>query len=201
MTYGVKMFNSMSYFDDGNAMANLTVHFASRYIAAFDAYAAGNFSKVSGPWMSAFNWAASGHSNATENLLLGMNAHINYDLAIATYQMGYNTLERKPDYDRINDLLGYVMNNVSVDLGERYDPTLLPSPIDALVLPLIISWRESAWTTSVLYAVSLLTDLLIAVNEAAVTTATILFQPLRFENTTSARIAYCQANHAPSKLN
>jgi hypothetical protein len=200
MTYGVKMFNHMSYFDDGNAMANMTVHFAGRYMAAYDAYAARNFSEVSGPWMSAFNWAASGRSNATENLLLGMSAHINYDLAITTFEVGFNTLEKKPDYDRINDLLGKVMYNISMDLGERYDPSLLPSPIDGIVLPLIISWRANAWTNSVLYKLSLLTDLLIAVHEIAATTATILFQPLRFSNTTSARVAYCEAHHMPSKL-
>ena len=39
--------------------------------------------------MEYFDWAAGGYSNATENLFLGMNSHINYDLAIATWESGY----------------------------------------------------------------------------------------------------------------
>jgi len=201
MTYGARVFIGNHYFDDGNAMAAYTVHFATRYIDAFDAYVAGNLDDVSGPWIQTFNWAASGKSNASENLFLGMNAHINYDLAIATAESGFNTLERKPDFDRVNDLLGFVMANISLDVVQRYDPSLLPGPLDGIILPLIISWRESAWTTSTLYSLELLAPLLQGLSEVTATAAALLYQPLRLCSTSADRIAFCSAHHAPSKIN
>jgi len=140
------------YFDDGNSMANFITKFAGRYIAAFDAWNTDE-TTVSKPWQQAFSNAASGNSNATEDLLLGMNAHINYDLAIATYEAGYYALNRKADYDRLNDGLKEIIYNVSVELGYRYGPAMSPSVLKGIAqsASVIIGWRANAWNNAVLF--------------------------------------------------
>ena len=54
--------------------------------------------------------------------MLGMSAHINYDLAIATDLSGYsaNPSKYKTDYDRINDVLQDALPPVATALSTYY---------------------------------------------------------------------------------
>ena len=68
-------------FEDNARMERLDVVFASRYLTAIDAYWASQ--KPTRSWAYAFGQAEQSDNTVLHHLLLGMNAHINLDLAIA----------------------------------------------------------------------------------------------------------------------
>lgn len=96
-------------FDDNERMARVLVTFANRYFAALSTYR--NKGTPSGPWNQAFKMTRRRTLNVLQHLLLGMNAHINYDLAItvATVVTADEMAGFKPDFMRINKCLGSLM--------------------------------------------------------------------------------------------
>jgi len=207
MTHGAKQLIADLYFDNGNDMADFVVTFASRYTTAFDNWAAGDLCGVSSPWQEAFSFGQTNMSTAQQDLELGMNAHINYDLAIATYESGYAVDSKKPDYDRVNDLMSDIIYNITVDIGDRYDPSLSPGGLNNAefwtMLQVIIGWRESAWVDAVTYK-TVLGELagqeLQDTYEAAAATEAVAMEAGSLENTSVSRIGYCEAHHAPSRV-
>jgi len=201
MTRGGLQTVQEGYYDDGNAMANLIVVFASRYIAAIDTYY--NGSTPSPPWQQAFNFGATNRSSAYDDVMLGINAHINYDLGIAVYTSGYGDewWDRKTDYDRINDLLANITDPSLCDMGTRYDATLKPTVINIVeneaVLQIFVEWRNNAWNNGL----SLFnktdderSDIETNMSNQAVLIAQAYETPSLF-STAPSRIAYCAANH------
>ncbi len=104
-------------FDDGPRMDRVDTAFANYYLRAYAAHRDGG--TVSAPWRLAFDFARGSKSGIFQHLLLGMNAHINFDLAqaVADEEAG-NLPVFKDDYDRINDilfeLLGPLQDTVAV---------------------------------------------------------------------------------------
>ena len=66
-------------FEDNARMERLDVIFANRYLAAYDAHRAGR--TPTRAWMFSFAVARQWWPIVLQHLLLGMNAHINLDLA------------------------------------------------------------------------------------------------------------------------
>ena len=95
-------------FDDGDRMNKMDTAFANYYFAAIDG------SCVSRPWKVAFDFAATSKPGVFQHLLLGMNAHINYDLpqAVVDVVSGPGIDDVHQDYDRINDILLRLLNPV-----------------------------------------------------------------------------------------
>jgi len=108
------------YFDDDQRMEVLDVTFASRYLTAFHQWRAGDPS-ISACWKVAFDAVADPTLIILQNLLAGMNAHINYDLGIAAAQVA-GTLEGldslHDDFNKINSLLACLVPTVFTELGE-----------------------------------------------------------------------------------
>jgi len=207
MTHGAMQMIANLYFDNGDDMADFVVTFATRYITAFDNWASGDLEGVSDPWIVYFNNALSNMSTVSQNLELGMNAHINYDLAIATVIAGYAVPCKKPDYDRVNDLMSDIIYNLTVDLSDRYDSSLAPGGIndveDYATLQLIIGWRENALVDAVSYYNALTEgeqQVLQDINEGEATTGADAIALENLENTYTSRKEYCEANHAPSRV-
>src|SRR5436190_1426652 len=73
------------YFDDDARGEALDVTFATRYLTAYRQWRTGN-SSMSACWAVAFGAVAKPKLIILQNLLAGMNAHIAYDLGIATAQ-------------------------------------------------------------------------------------------------------------------
>lgn len=128
------------------------VLFADFYFRAFDRYVRGQ--PVPDAWRIAFDAAAGGATNAGHDVFLGMNAHIQRDLPYVLARVGLRTpggRSRKPDHDRVNEILTTVIDRVEDEVAKRYDPffTLAdakPSPLEELTaLELLKSWREGAW--------------------------------------------------------
>src|SRR3954465_12350167 len=70
-------------FVDGARMGRFVTTFANRYLAALDALALGNDSGPPRAWQVAFRAGARAHTMILQHVLVGMNAHINYDLPLA----------------------------------------------------------------------------------------------------------------------
>lgn len=108
------------YFADDARMETLDVTFASRYLTAYGQWKAGD-PAISACWKVAFDAVADPGLILLQNLLVSMNAHINYDLGIATAQVagtlqGLESLQ--DDFDKINDLLASVTPTVFSEIGE-----------------------------------------------------------------------------------
>jgi hypothetical protein len=104
-------------FRDGARMERLDVHFAQRYIAAYDAYRAGT--DTTQAWRIAFD-AGTQRLTLMQHLMLGMNAHINLDLGVAAAEVmpagQVGLLEE--DFFVINGLLSEQIEVMQVALGK-----------------------------------------------------------------------------------
>src|SRR5262245_19008943 len=81
VTIKVKEGIAAGLFEDGPRMEKLDVTFASRYLAALDSFRRGQpWSKC---WLVCFRLAPGWRPIILQQLLAGMNAHINFDLGIA----------------------------------------------------------------------------------------------------------------------
>lgn len=110
------------YFDDNARMEKLDVVFANRYLEAIYAYWDGK--PASKCWEVAFQNKSNDKLIILQQLLLGMNAHINYDLAIATAEVapGDKISSIENDFQKIMQLLSDMIDDV-----ERRIETVSPS--------------------------------------------------------------------------
>lgn len=116
VTIQVKEGIAAGRFDDGPRMERLDVLFASRYLDALERYRKGE--QPSKCWQVAFQAADSWRLIILQHLLLGINAHINLDLGIAAAQTspGQQLHDLKPDFDRINEILSDLLDEVQKDI-------------------------------------------------------------------------------------
>ena len=106
------------YFDDDIRMEKLDVAFAGRYLDAYAQWKAGDH-KLSHSWNVAFDAVANPYALILHHLVLGINAHINYDLGIAAAEVAPSPIEleaMKNDFDKINTLLGGVVPSLLSEL-------------------------------------------------------------------------------------
>jgi hypothetical protein len=107
------------YFDDDQRMETLDVTFATRYLTAFQQWRTGDPS-ISACWKVAFDAVGDPALIILQNLLVGMNAHIDYDLGIAAAQIA-GTMEGleslHDDFNKINALLGCLVPTVFSEIG------------------------------------------------------------------------------------
>ncbi|HEY5372595.1 MAG TPA: DUF5995 family protein [Polyangiaceae bacterium] len=100
-------------FVDGARMGRFVTAFANRYLAALDAVALGD----GGParaWQVAVDAAARPHTMILQHVLVGMNAHINYDLPLAVLAAanGGKLADLEQDFNAINDILAALLDPV-----------------------------------------------------------------------------------------
>lgn len=200
MTYGLRNHIRDLYFDDGERMSNFTVKFAGRYLQWLD-YDAANRTDVVEVWEQTFDYGRSGKSSIMEDLYLGMNAHINYDLANIVHEMNYAAY--KADYDRVNDILKQAMGPIMNDIASRYDPDVnstLVTIVAPVLLQVIMGWRETSWLDGILLIASPLTRPVIrlTMNTAAIANSL----PYKTYNvaclgasTRPERLSFCSAHH------
>jgi hypothetical protein len=126
--------------------------FADVYFRTVRAAAAGR--RVPPAWRIAFGTARSGDANAGQDMLLGINAHVQNDMPFVLAALGLRTrsgASRKPDHDRFNAVLDRAYEPVVQAVARRYDPLLFTtnaswSPIDDVAgLEVVKEWREGVW--------------------------------------------------------
>jgi Family of unknown function (DUF5995) len=105
-------------------------------------------------WRIAFQTAASGDANAAQDMLLGINAHVQNDMPFVIAALGLRTPDgdsRKPDHDAENAVLNHAYERVVSAVGRRYDSIISItnaswSPIDDIAgLEAVRGWREVVW--------------------------------------------------------
>lgn len=118
VTRKVKEGIESGYFEDGPRMERLDVIFADRYLEALAAYRRGE--KPSAAWLLAFEAAGRWRPLILQQLLVGINAHINLDLGIAaaTVAPGSSLAALRTDFDRINEILFSLVAEVENTIGE-----------------------------------------------------------------------------------
>ena len=126
------------------------VAFANFYRMALLNWESGNIDHVPAAWQIAFQRPA---GSVLQDLLLGMNAHINHDLprTVAVMGTGLDVERAHRDYLRVNETLAAVMDEMQRLLAAKYDPLLgildeLFQGWDEFFFTLLfIDWRGEAW--------------------------------------------------------
>jgi hypothetical protein len=138
----------------------LSGHFSTLYFKSLKAPA------TERAWTLAYETAARPGSSVVENALLGINAHINFDLprAIAKNLEGddvgdFMTMQkRKFDHDQVNNLLVRTLNPVQEILAKDYEPGIaaadwLLGHLDERVSEAALRhYRERVWWDALAYA-------------------------------------------------
>ena len=102
----------------------------------------------------AFEIARSGEVTGAQDMLLGINAHVQNDMPFVLAQLGLRTRSgtpRKPDHDRVNDVLASGYDRVVDAVRERYDASMGLTnppgvPADNVAgLEMVRQWRENVW--------------------------------------------------------
>ncbi|XCF06817.1 DUF5995 family protein [Tamlana crocina] len=122
VTISVKEKLGTGYFDDDARMELLDVVFANRYLLAYANYKANKSNTKS--WEVAFSLSKNNDLIVLQHLILGMNAHINLDLGIAAAQISTpsNIHLLESDFNKINDILGELVDEVKSNLSVIWRP-------------------------------------------------------------------------------
>ena len=118
VTAKVKEGIAQGRFEDGPRMERLDVTFANRYLEAMDQFRRGQ--RTTRCWLVSFKAAAAWRPIILQDLLLGMNAHINFDLGIAAAEIapGDELPSLQHDFDEINNILAALVEQVESEINE-----------------------------------------------------------------------------------
>lgn len=143
---------ALGHFEDNQRLETLDVAFANMYLDAYKAYK--NDQEVSNVWAYAFTLADEPLS-ILQHIMLGMNAHINLDLGVATAKTmyGQEILDIEADFNTVNDILHRITNELQ-DRLSRVSPfmfilDLLGKNTDEKVIDFSIrKAREQSWNSA-----------------------------------------------------
>jgi hypothetical protein len=137
-------------FDNGARMERLDVMFANRFLLAVQQHR--NRQTASGSWQATFDASRKRSTLVLQHLLLGMNAHINFDLGIAAVEAANrNDLQSiRNDFNAINTILGFLIFEVMNELN-RVSPLLSLFGFHATNESIMIQFsitnaRDGAWS-------------------------------------------------------
>ena len=139
-------------------MKSYQTEFANQYRKALHAYATAQRSQVPNAWLLAFDAAATGQTLIIQDALLGMNAHINHDLAFAIekVKIAPDSASRYLDHTRVNAVLNDVGDEIVAALGSLYGAQYAAvdsafGAADELFLAVgMAASRQNAWNNAVL---------------------------------------------------
>jgi hypothetical protein len=140
------------FFADGAFLSKLDVTFANRYFAALQAAATSQATPRS--WQVLIDARADQRVESIQFAMAGVNAHINFDLALAVIDtcvaLGTRPQDgsQHADYQKINQIFGEEMQN----LREHFESSLVLS-VDKATSPvlnliddnLVVVLRDGAW--------------------------------------------------------
>lgn len=135
-------------FNHPEDLEELDIRFAELYFDAVDKYLTDGEKKP--PWRKYFEYTERNDSKPVLELVLGINAHINSDLAQTLHEKNYTNRE---DFQKIDRILAESLIPVLTELGfSRKDPGCLGilglQPVSWLGLRKILNWRELTWENS-----------------------------------------------------
>jgi hypothetical protein len=128
--------------------------FANVYFRTVRAWEKGRAEVVPPAWRIAFETAEQGSVLGAQDMLLGINAHVQNDMPFVLAQLGLRDRRgrsRKPDHDYLNKALSLGYEPVVGAVQARYDRAMsLTNPKslfleDMVGLELVRLWREQVW--------------------------------------------------------
>jgi hypothetical protein len=146
-------------FMDNTWVDHLLERFAGYYFEAVDAYEQ-QPAEAPRAWQVAFESARDPNSAALQKLLLGVNAHINYDLVLTVVELMEPEWQglteefqrgRHTDFCHVNEIIGATIDAVQDEVLEPASPMMelidrLMGPVDELLISRIITeWRDEVW--------------------------------------------------------
>lgn len=154
-------------FRDSEWVNKLLTTFADYYFHAVDAFE-GRDDECPQVWKVAFGAAVDDGIHPLRVLFLGINAHINYDLALSVVDVmdDWNELDadhrniRRSDYDMVDTVISRTVDAVQDNVVAPTSPTMalldrFLGPIDEWLFGMLITnWRRDTWAD----AISLLTS-------------------------------------------
>jgi hypothetical protein len=150
-------------FDDPAWVLRLLHHFADYYFDALADYEQAP-ATTAAVWRDAHDRCRDDRLHPVQLLLLGVNAHINYDLVLALEDLlapEWDRLSparrqaRYEDHCRVNDVIGRTIDAVQDEIMEKAAPEMdvvdrALGPVDEWAISRLISqWRESVWQHAV----------------------------------------------------
>jgi hypothetical protein len=138
--------------DDPKYLYTEDAVFANFYFRTIRAWDRGD--PVPDAWRIAFQAAEHGNRFGAQDMLLGINAHVQNDMPFVIASLGVRTPDgesRKPDHDEINNVLSRAYQPVVDAVRARYDASLdltnpAQVPIDDIAgLEAVRAWRELVW--------------------------------------------------------
>ncbi|HEV3073120.1 MAG TPA: DUF5995 family protein [Thermoanaerobaculia bacterium] len=157
VTLAVRQGIARGLFDDGPRMQRLDTVFANRYLDAYQTFLGGG--QPASCWDLAFRATRSDRLIILQDLLVAINAHINFDLGLAAAEIcpGEAIASLHGDFDKINQLLGKLLPAAEAAIG-RYSPLIglldqVGGRDETQVLDFSIdAAREDAWNHAVILA-------------------------------------------------
>jgi hypothetical protein len=150
VTIKIKEGIAAGVFENGPRMERLDVAFANRYLAALESFQ--QKQPLSSCWRVAFQAASNYWPLIIQHLLIGTNAHVNFDLGIAAAGIapGAELPTLREDFNRINNILGSMILKVRTDVGElspwiKFLDQLAPTAEDRIINFSLNKARASAW--------------------------------------------------------
>jgi hypothetical protein len=140
------------FFNDSKYLYTEDALFANVYINTLNAYDRGR--PVPAAWQIAFDTAKSSDVNAAQDMLLGINAHVQNDMPFVLAALGLRTktgATRKPDHDKMNEILDAAYERVVRQIEDRFDPFMATTNArwtfadDYAGLEMVKEWREQVW--------------------------------------------------------
>jgi hypothetical protein len=144
--------NEPHFYRDNEWLIYLDVLFAKYYFDTTANYEAHR--RVPDAWGIGFETAAHGDANAGQDMLLGINAHVQRDMPYVMSEVGLRMRDgssRKPDHDAANEILRRGYDKIVETIANEYDPLISTTnseatPVDNMGgLELVKEWREGVW--------------------------------------------------------
>lgn len=159
MTAAVRDGVESGFFDDSAWVRRYLVAFANEYRTALVRYEREERQSVAPPWRLAFDSSLGGSTLVLQDALLGVNAHINYDLTYTLEQIDItrNRRSKLRDHNRINEILERLVDSVQDALVSVYSAdtvddldSLFGSLDESLAYYGLKEGRSFAWENAVL---------------------------------------------------
>jgi hypothetical protein len=192
------------FFNDSKYLYTEDALFANVYVNTLNAYANGK--AVPPAWQIALDTAKSSDVNAAQDMLLGINAHVQNDMPFVLAALGQRKRDgtsRKPDHDKMNEILDAAYERVVRQIEDRFDPIVATTNArwtfadDYAGLEMVKEWREQVWRNAerLLAAKSDQERAQVAdqIQQYAAGWARMIANPIQVPGYRAQRDAYCQA--------
>ncbi len=141
-------------FHDPEWVESYLIRFGNLYREALQNYESGSTIPVPKSWFIAFESAKRGEGFIIQHLILGINAHINHDLAISLFDVGIDPgrSDKYHDHTRVNNILQSATKHLKREVFTKYAPILerldhstgqISDDVTNFSIP---KAREHAWT-------------------------------------------------------